>query len=598
MLPENPTAIFTAPVLLILLIASTGCESGMSRIDREVGALLYETTEGVGGGATPPSFASPEDESPFLAEDRRDLTDEHPGTVNPSAGDLPFTARVQQDTGNYRDDARVVMDRLEAYNRVPEDSRRMDLAVALAYSVQNSREFRYAEEEYILSALRLLTERHRWGPRFFDEVSADIFSDGDEGFFDTSLQLVNELRVTQRLPYGGEVSARALARATEDLHNRVSGADAQSAEFILGANIPLLRGAGDVARENLIQAERNLIYGARIFERYKRDFLFDITQDYLDLVVALQRIDNAERGVQSYLQLQAQQEALLQAGRNTPFDAAEAENRALDAVDDLNGARESYRLSVDRFKVRIGMSVEQYLVVERTGLALPTPAVTMDQAVYAGITNRLDLQTRRDQLDDARRAVKNARNQLLGDLDLTASVNIPTDDDQDRQELDFEFDDADFRVGVTYGLPLDREIERLALRQSQISLERALREYDRFRDDIALSVRAAVRGIDSALFSLQIQEANVEIAEMREASIEADPDRADIRQKTDAIDQTARARNSRDSARRDLEVAVLFFLLETGQLRVNDDGYIMPLEGMEIGEAGQEDEESSATEGG
>ncbi|MDY7107681.1 MAG: TolC family protein [Planctomycetota bacterium] len=572
------SSINASTLLLIVLLAAAGCGSDMQRIDRKVDAMLAETTQTVGATVDPRARAG----EMATAPDRAAQLAEQPPTVNPDAGSLAFAATDARE-------AEQVIQRLEGYSEMPADALRMDLPAALAYAVRNSREFRFAEEEYVLSALRLLTERHRWGPRFFDDISASVSGSGDDGLFDTSLALVNELRVTQRLPYGGEVSARALASATEDLHQRVTGENVQSADIILAADVPLLRGAGYVAREDLIQAERNLIYAARDFERFRREFLFDVARDYLNLIVAQQRISNAQLSVESFQQVEAQQEALYEAGRSTPFDAAEAKNRTFEAIDGLNSAQESYRLALDRFKVRLGMPIDKPLIIEPDSLALPTPRVGMDEAVYAAMSFRLDLQTRRDQLADAARAVENARNALLADLDLSASVSVPTDSDRDRAGLRFEPGDSFFQAGITYGLPLDREIERLGLRQAQISRERARRDYDRFRDDIAVSVRGAVRGIDSALFSLQIQEANVLIAEQRQASIEADPARADIRQRTDAISQIALARNQRDSARRDLEVAVLDYLLTTGQLRVDESGYIEPLEGMILGEAIEED---------
>jgi outer membrane protein TolC len=558
-----------------------GCESGFQRLDRKVDAMLVDTTRTIGASVGPRPESVPTTAQPI---DRADQTTEQPPTVNPPAEALTFTAAGQRD-------AEEVIDRLEGYSELPADTLRMDLPAALAYAVEHSREFRFAEEEYVLAVLRLLIERHRWGPRFFDEMSATAFGDGDEGFFDTSLQLVNEFRVTQRLPYGGEVSARALARATEDLHQRVGSEGMQSAEIILSADIPLLRGAGMVARESIIQAERNLIYAARTFERFRREFLFDIASDYLDLIVRQQRIENARRSVESFQQVEDQQDALYRAGRSTPFDAAEAKNRTFEAVDSLNNAAETYRLALDRFKVRLGMPTDQPLVIETDSLDLPTPRVGMDEAVYAAMSYRLDVQSRRDQLADSARAVENARNDLLGDLDVFGSFSIPTDDERDRAGLRFKPGDSSFQAGITYGLPLDREIERIGLRQAEISLERAYRDYDRFRDDVAINVRGAVRGIDSALFSLQIQEANVEIALQRKASIDADPARADIRQRTDAISQIALALNQRDSARRDLEVAVLGYLLATGQLRVDRDGYIQALEGMILGEVGEEENE-------
>ena len=102
------------------------------------------------------------------------------------------------------------------------------------------------------------------------------------------------------------------------------------------------------------------------------------------------------------------------------------------------------------------------------------------------------------------------------------------------------------------------------------------------RDNVAIGVRGAVRGINSALFSLQIQERGIEVAEQRKASIDADPDRATSRDNAQAIDELLRVQDERDRAKRDLEVSILEYLRDTGQLRVNEEGSIQPLRGMEF----------------
>jgi outer membrane protein TolC len=53
---------------------------------------------------------------------------------------------------------------------------------------------------------------------------------------------------------------------------------------VLSGDIPLLRGAGSVAREGLIQAERDLIYQSRSFERSRRTLLVSIARDYFNLL--------------------------------------------------------------------------------------------------------------------------------------------------------------------------------------------------------------------------------------------------------------------------------------------------------------------------
>jgi outer membrane protein TolC len=211
---------------------------------------------------------------------------------------------------------------------------------------------------------------------------------------------------------------------------------------------------------------------------------------------------------------------------------------------------------------------------------------------------RLDLQNRRDRIDDARRAVNNARNDLLADLDLSADISIPTDDEKDRAGLDFDFEDLSFRAALALGLPIDREIERLNLRQAQVDLERSIREYERFRDTIAVDVRAAVRNIDRAEFSRQLQEQNVRTADRRLASINAAPDRADARDRSETADALLDAQNDYLRARRDVQVSILRYLLDSGQLRVNPDGSIRPLRDMPLHYGDPAESRASNNDGG
>lgn len=578
----------------LLLFAVSGCQPAFQRIDREVESLMALMNRDMGGDSKTPLFKAWDlDASEKQPRPVSNPIAEKLPTFNPSAEDLEFLPSAASDTEQ-------VIARLEGYNVEYEDAIQLDLEAALAYAMQHSRDFRFAEEEFVLAALRLLIERHQWGPRFFNDFSATVQGDATKGLFDTSLRLVNEFRVTQRLPYGGTVSARALARATEDLHQFTTEENTQSADIILQADIPLLRGAGTVARESRIQTERNMIYESRDFERFRREYLVRIASQFLNLVVQQKSLANSERSVTSLELLEARELALHDGGRITRFAAALSENATVRQRDDLNRSRETYRLSVDRFKVQIGMPVDQPMVIVDSSFGLPTPDIGLNEAVQIAMSNRLDLQTRRDQLADAYRAVQNARNDLLPDLNFDASATLPTDPDQDQAGLDFDPDELSFQAGVTFGLPLDREIERLNVRQAQIRLERARRSYEEFRDNVAIDVRAAVRGIDAALFSLQIQERGIEIAQQRKASIDAAPDRANSRDNADAIDDLLQSQDQRDRARRNLEVSILEYLRDTGQLRINPEGSILPLKGMKFSQKsdGQEPEtpeENAAT---
>lgn len=573
-----------ARILSLVLIAAAGlnligCESSFVRIDRRTTQLLSKTSAELGGvSIVPRAVDSTSSSMAFYAD--RDIYAEQIPTMNPAANELTFTPAPETDT------AEAIMARLQGYADTPDDAITLDLEASLSQAIRTSREYRFDEEEYILACLRLLIERHRWGPRFFNEVSATVDGEADNGNFETALRLVNEFRVTQRLPYGGEVSARALVRATEDLHRKVSGEGIQSADIILGADIPLLRGAGNVAREDRIQAERDLIYAARDFERSRREFLFVIARDFLNLVVQQQAITNSKNGVLMREDAERRAQALVIAGREPPFGAAQAVQATLEARDRLNQQQESYRLSVDRFKIRLGLDQKQHVIIEISMLNLPAPESDLTKSVLLALNLRLDLQNRRDQLDDAKRAVENARNNLLPDLDFSASVTVPTDDERERAGLDFKTDDSSFLASITFGLPLDREIERLNLRQAGIRLQRAIRDFGRFRDTIAVDARAAVRDLDRARFSVQLQDQNRAIAQRQVDSIAAAPDRATALERSRAIDDLNRARDAYDSSISNLQIGILQYLLDSGQLRVDANGSIQPLNGMILQEPG------------
>ena len=124
---------------------------------------------------------------------------------------------------------------------------------------------------------------------------------------------------------------------------------------------------------------------------------------------------------------------------------------------------EQYRLNVDQFKRLIGYPIDKPARISEDAIALAVPTVDMDSAVQLTLANRLDLQTERDRLIDRQRAIRNAENALLPDLNLNLEAGIPSAG-TGWDGLDPDFRGVNYSAGLSFGLPLDREIERLAVR--------------------------------------------------------------------------------------------------------------------------------------
>jgi len=546
----------------------------MDRIDREIDRLIDDRSRLVGVPMSPERRYEPA--SSYKSDNQYD---NEPETTNPSPDQLNFEeADPNRDAGeNLQEFARQAAGIDSEIEPIV-----LDLVGALRLSQESGRDFLNAEEEYILSAIRLLIERHQWGPRFFNDISAVVEGAGDDGDFDSALRVVNDLRVTKRLKSGGDVEARLLWQATEQLREGASGDYEQSASLIFSGDIPLLRGAGPSARESLIQAERDLVYAARDFERFRREFLVEIAQDYFSLLEAKSSIANRKRNIRNLADLLRERVALEERGRISKFDVNNTLNDLGSALSSLNTQVDSYTRQLELFKIQLGIDIDKPVRVTRQVLDLSEPKITLAEAVDRAYRYRLDLQNRRDALDDSRRNVAIARNNILPDLDFSADLEVPTDPRVDEGQLNFSGEDLDYSVGVTFGLPLDREQERLRLRQSILNVERATRDLERFEDTIFVDARASVRAIEVARTNLRIAEQRVAITLRRQEEQRIKADEIATQERLDTETALLNALNDRDSAETDLRTSILEYLLATGQMRVTRDGELAPLPGLDI----------------
>ena len=556
-----------------LLIGLVGCGERTRQVDIRTDDLVKERNAVLAAGIRTAPELSPDSypEGEPFPKDTPELN--QPSTVDPAADELAFTGRSEAES-----EADAIIKRIQRLADTPANAEPLTLDYAIAFAQQNATEYTGAEETYLLSALSLIVQEHLFEPRFFNETTIDA-GEGI-GRYDAALRVANDFGVRQRLPYGGEVTARFLAGLTRNIDDASTENGVQNAGFIIEGRLPLLRGGGIVARESLIQAQRNLVYASRSFEIFRRDFYVAIVTDYLGLVLQLQAITNAEGGLALNRQVEELLTALVETGRSQPFEADEARKDTLDAVDDLASRQEAYKLSLDRFKVRIGMDPERPMVIIPTEIQLPIPEVDRDQAIRYAMEYRLDLQTNRDQLEDARRQIDLAENGLLPDFDLTADFRVGGNDVLNGVDLS----DTRASGGVFLSLPLDRVDESVALRQAQVRFVQDERLYSRSLDDAAVSVRQSIRDIDRAQFSILLQERSVEIAKNRIASIDAAPDRATARDRTTAVAGLRTAEDRRDTSKRDLQVAVLKYLNAAGILRLTPEGRLQPLPNMPVGE--------------
>lgn len=458
------------------------------------------------------------------------------------------------------------------------DVRVFGLRDALRYAVREARDLQDAKEALYLAALDLTLERHLWTPQFVASIQADFADFGQVRDFDRAMTATSDFAVSQRLPYGGEVTARIVNTLMRDLG--VHTTSGESGNVILSADLPLLRGAGKVAYESRYVAERDLIYAVRIFERFRRTFLVEVASRYFNLQGLKSAIANTYRSYEGRRGLWLRSDFINRMGQSrSVFEAPRAKSSFRRAESALVSAKERYETALDQFKIFIGMPVTELLdVVEQdsdkaaSSLDSLLPSVDMREASDVALGSRLDYVNSADRLDDARRGVLIAENAILPDLDARLSGTVASDPER-FNATSFNLERTTWRGAFELRMD-DRKRERNAYRESLVGVRRAERDLELMADRVLADVRRAMRRVrqQESLRAIQEMQVSENILRAEAALAQFDLGMSTNQDVVDAEDELLTARNDLASAISAYRISILEFRRDTGTLRVGDEG--------------------------
>lgn len=457
---------------------------------------------------------------------------------------------------------------------LPDDLQtRLDFFGVLQYAFEHSPAYRQQMEDLYLKALDVTLERHLLSPRPFARQKLDYEGGQRSVDYRAALTAATSAGMRQKLPWGGEVVAETLVSFVNALEG--AAGDGESASVALSAAVPLLRGAGMVNLESLINSERQLVYQVRAFEDYRRSFVVNIASQYFRLLSQQQNVVNRQLNVANLAALTERTQALYEAGRISFLEVQRSLQSRLFGESSLIEARSAYQAALDDFKLLIGMPVDQPLQIVPVELHLTVPDEPVERAVATAWRYRLDVRTAEDRIDDASRGVRNAENGLLPQLDLTArsSMGNPAGEPASRLNADT----LTYSAGVTLDLPVDRVAERNAFRRSLIEFERARRNCVQLRDRVAGEVRDSLRMARAAMLNVELQRRGIELAQrrlefsnelLRQGKVQA---RDVVESQSSLLD----AQDRYENARAQLQIRVLQYLRDTGTLRVDPAGGVL-----------------------
>jgi outer membrane protein TolC len=322
--------------------------------------------------------------------------------------------------------------------------------------------------------------------------------------------------------------------------------------------------------EPLIAGERGLVYQVRAFEDFRRDFVIQVAQAYFRLLNLQQSVLDRRLNYQQFVQLTERSRALYVAGRITFLELQRSLQEVLTAEDSLIDAQESYLTAQDAFKLLLGMPTDQNVEIVPVELDVNLPEFNETDAIEMALKYRLDLQTARDRLDDSRRAVANAKNGLLPDLDFTAQTQFNNPTGEPARKLDERSQTYSARLDLD--LPFDRVAERNRYKAALIGVRQQMRDLDELRDRIVSEIRESIRSLRQSELSLQIQRQGIDLAQKRRENayeLLRSGKSNSTRDLVEAQNQLLRSRDAYEQARTTQQIQILRFLRNSGTLRVD-----------------------------
>lgn len=399
---------------------------------------------------------------------------------------------------------------------------KLSLPQALDVAAENSRDFQRQKEQLYLVGLALTQQNWNFSQRYTDTADATAAGIGDDS---ANLTLRNSLQSSRTTTYGTRIVAGFVNTFLRSLTTAQNGKWNPSSLLSLTITQPLLAGFGErIAREPLTQAERNIVYQVRDYERFRTTFAVSVTTSYLRAVQQGEDLKSEEANLASLKRNRELIEAQVPAGRKTAIDLGRARQDELSAEDRYVTAKARLQTLLDSFKLTLGIPTDAPLELDSRelerirGEGVEAIDLEEDPGMTLALARRLDYRNTIEDLEDAGRRVWIAEDALRSRLDFTSAISVPT---ERNKPFVFQWDKVSWSAGFSLQLAIDKLPERNAYRSALIDMDVFLRAKEQLEDQIKQAVRDDLRTLRRAVQSYNIQTLAIAIASRR---VEGMPD--------------------------------------------------------------------------
>lgn len=249
---------------------------------------------------------------------------------------------------------------------------RLDLRDIVRLSRLNSREYQTASEQLYVSALNVSLQRFDYRIHFsqtgngtdvrytHDRFIATDATGSRNSFTENSLAIASGFQLEKMLATGGNLLARFANDVVLTFNGPNGFASRVSSEMFFAFTQSVLQ--RDILLDPLIQSERDLVYAARDFTRFRKAFFFDLASQYYNILRTYRRIEIESQNyisfVRTFEQAQWEVRARVNNGPN-PVEVDQFEQGMLNGRSNLIAQCNQLEQQLDQLKLTMGLPTEQ-----------------------------------------------------------------------------------------------------------------------------------------------------------------------------------------------------------------------------------------------
>lgn len=267
-------------------------------------------------------------------------------------------------------------------------------------------------------------------------------------------------------------SGGPIASVSPEVFRSYDSEDSKAYGTQLGVSlaIPLLRGFGsEVNLSGVRSAEYSLRAAKRSHYLVKVNTVLEAVAATYNIVQQRELVDLFNDQSERFHGHAVMAEAKEKIGLATPIDVYRAQIRLKDSQNALNRAQEALRNAGDRLKIVLATPLEQAVRVAAPLIIQPVD-VSAVQAVETALAHRVELKQADDDVEEAKRASRLAKNNLFPQLDLVSNYTRLGNDDALNEAT--RFSEEFWSVRLTSETDWARTAEKAGYQQSLLSIKR------------------------------------------------------------------------------------------------------------------------------